>query len=97
MSRLPQHVEDELQAFLELRCPNAIMFKSQLLEESIEISNILVKEEKIELLNKVKKETIELPSKGKEETKKLQSKRKENIVLQIVKKETLELPKIENH
>jgi hypothetical protein len=30
MSRLPQHVEDELQAFLELLCPSAIMFKSQM-------------------------------------------------------------------
>jgi hypothetical protein len=35
-------------------------------EESIEISSILVKEEKIELLSKVKEETIELPSKGEE-------------------------------
>jgi hypothetical protein len=28
MFRIPQHVEDELQAFLELLCPNAIVFKS---------------------------------------------------------------------
>jgi hypothetical protein len=28
MSKLPQHVEDELQAFLELLCPNAIVLKS---------------------------------------------------------------------
>jgi hypothetical protein len=68
-----------------------------MLEESIEISNILVKEEKIELFNKVKEETIKLPSKGKEETKKLQSKREDNIMLQIVQEETLKLPKIKNH
>ncbi len=38
-----------------------------------------------------------MPNNGKEETKKLQSKGKKNIVLQIMKEETLELPKIENH
>jgi hypothetical protein len=62
-------------------------------KESIKISSILVKKEKIELFSKVKEEVIKL----KEKTKKLQSKAKENIMLQIVKKETLELPKIENH
>jgi hypothetical protein len=41
------------------------------LAQSIEISSLLVKEEKIELLRKVKKEIIELPHKGKEETKEL--------------------------
>jgi hypothetical protein len=97
MFRLPQHVEYELQAFLELLCPSAIVLKSQMFEESIEISSILVKEEKIELLDKVKEEIIELPNKGKDETKELQSKGKENIVLQIVKEETLELSKTNNH
>jgi hypothetical protein len=38
-----------------------------------------------------------LPNNGKEETKELQSKGKENIMLQIMKEETLELPEIENH
>ncbi len=57
MSKLPQHVEDELQAFLELLCPNAIVLKSQMPNESIKISKILIKEEKIELLSKVKEET----------------------------------------
>jgi hypothetical protein len=28
MCRIPQHVEDELQAFLELLCPSAIVLKS---------------------------------------------------------------------
>jgi hypothetical protein len=70
MSRVPQHVEDELQIFLELLCPSAIMFKSHMPKESIEISSILVKE-KIELLNKMKEEIIELPNNWKEETKKL--------------------------
>jgi hypothetical protein len=97
MSIIPQHVEDELQAFLKLLCLNAIVFKSQMPKESKEISSILVKEEKIELFSKVKEEIIVLPSNKKEETKKLQSKGKENIVLQIVKGETLELPKIRNH
>ncbi len=81
MSKVPQHVEDELQTFIELLCPSAIMFKSQMLKESIEILSILVKEEKIELLSKVKEEFIELPNNWKEETKELQSKLKENIVL----------------
>jgi len=65
-------------------------------KESKEISSILVKEEKIELFSKVKEEIVELLDNKKEETKKLQSKGKENIVLQIVKRETLELPKIGN-
>ncbi len=38
-----------------------------------------------------------MPDNEKEETKELQSKGKENIMLQIVKEETLKLPKIENH
>ncbi len=57
MSKLPQHVEDELQAFLELLCPNAIVLRSQMPKENIEISKILIKEKKIELLSKVKDET----------------------------------------
>jgi aspartyl/asparaginyl-tRNA synthetase len=80
MFRLSQHVEDEFQAFLELLCASAIVLKSQMPKENIEISNILVKEEKIELLSKVKEEIIELRNKGKEETKKLQSKRKHSVV-----------------
>jgi len=84
MSRLPQYAEDEFQTFLELLCPSAIVLKSQVPQESIEISSILVQEENIELLRKVKEETVKLFSKGKE-------------VLQIVKEETLKLPKIENH
>jgi hypothetical protein len=52
--------------------------------ESIEISIILIKEVKIELLSKVKEETIKLLSKGKK-------------VLQIVKEEMSKLPKIKNH
>jgi hypothetical protein len=60
------------------------VFRSEVLKESIEISSILVKEEKIELFSKLK-----------EETTKLFSKRKE--VLQIVKENMLELPKTENH
>ncbi len=94
MFRLPQHMKDELQAFLELLCPSVIMLVSQMPKESIEISSILIEEEKIELLRKMKEETINLPSKWNEETKKLQSKGKE--VLQIVKEETLKLPKIKN-
>ncbi len=65
MSRLPQCVEDEFQTFLELLCLNAIVLKSQVPKESIEISSILVKKEKIQLLNKVKEETIKLLSQGK--------------------------------
>jgi hypothetical protein len=87
-------VKDELQAFLESLCPSVIMFISQMPKESIKISSILIKEEEIELLMKVKEETMKLLSKWKEETKKLQSKGKE--VLQIVKEETLKLPKINN-
>jgi hypothetical protein len=45
----------------------------------------------------VKEKIIELPNNWKEKAKELQSKVKENIMLQIVKKETLKLPKIENH
>ncbi len=69
MFRLPQHVEDEIQAFLELLCPSAIVFKSQMLKESIKISNILLKKENIELLSKMKEEIIRLPNKAKEEMK----------------------------
>jgi hypothetical protein len=97
MFRVPQHVENELQTFLELLCPSAIMFKSQMPKKNIEISSILIKKEKIELFSKVKEEIIELPNNWKEKTKELQSKVKENIMLRIVKKETLKLPKIENH
>jgi hypothetical protein len=57
MSKLRQHVEDELQAFLEWLCPNAIVLRSWMPKESIQISKILIKEEKIELLSKVKEET----------------------------------------
>jgi hypothetical protein len=73
MSRLPSHVEDELQAFLELLCPSAIVLRSKVLKESI-----LVKDE---LLSRVKEESINLPSKGKEETRELQSKLKKYLVL----------------
>ncbi len=73
------------------------MFRSQMPRKSIEISSILIKKEKIELFSKVKEEIIELPYNWKEKPKELQSKVKENIMLQIVKKETLKLPKIENH
>jgi len=52
-----------------------------MLKESIEISILLVKKEKIELFNKVKEEIIKLPFNWKEETKELQSKVKENIML----------------
>jgi hypothetical protein len=90
-------VEDELQAFLKLLCPSAIVLRSQMLKESIEISNILIKEEKIKLLSKVEEKIIKLPNNRKEKTKKLQSKRKENIMLQIVKEETIELPKTKYH
>jgi hypothetical protein len=40
-----------------------------MLKESIKISNILVKKEKIELLSKMKEEIIGLPNKAKEEMK----------------------------
>ncbi len=66
-------------------------------KETIKISSILVKDEKIELFIIVKEEIIKLPNNWKEETKELQSKVKENIVLHIMKEETLELPKIKNH
>jgi hypothetical protein len=66
-------------------------------KENIKFSSILVKNEKIELFSTVKEEIRKFPSKGKEETKELQSKKKENIMLQIVKEETLGLPKIEHH
>jgi iron-sulfur cluster repair protein YtfE (RIC family) len=65
-------------------------------KESINISSILVKDEKIELFIIVKEEIIKLPNNWKEETKELQNKVKENIVLHIMKEETLELPKIKN-
>jgi len=48
-------VEDELQAFLELLYPSAIVFRSKVVKESI-----LVKDE---LLNTVKEESIDLPGK----------------------------------
>jgi hypothetical protein len=90
-------MEDEFQALLRLLCPSVVVLRSQMPKKSIEISSILIKEEKIELLSKMKEEIIELPNKGKEETKELQRIRKENIVLQIVKEETLELSKTNNH
>jgi len=62
MSRVPQHVEDELQTFLELLCPSGIVFRSHMPKESIKISSILIKKENIELLSKVKEEFIELPN-----------------------------------
>jgi len=37
MSRLPQHVENELKAISELLCLNAIVFKSQVPKKYIEI------------------------------------------------------------
>jgi hypothetical protein len=55
MYTLPSHVEDELQAFLELLYPSAIVFRSKVPKESI-----LVKDE---LLNTVKEESINLPGK----------------------------------
>ncbi len=73
------------------------MLRSQMFKESIEISSILVKEDKIKLLSKVKEKIIKLPNNRKEETKNLQSKGKENIMLQIVKEETIELPKTKYH
>jgi NCAIR mutase (PurE)-related protein len=81
MFRVSQHVEDELQTFLELLCLSVIVFKSQMPKKSLEILSILIKEENIELLSKVKEEIIKLLNNGKEETKEIQSKRKENIVL----------------
>jgi len=90
MSRLPSHVEDELQAFLKLFCPSAILLRSKVLKESI-----LVKDE---LLSKVKKKTIDLLNKGKEETRELQSKLKKYPVFHIkVKEKNIGLPKIDNH
>jgi hypothetical protein len=53
-------VEDELEAFLELFCPSAIMLRSKVPKESILVKN--------ELLSRVKEENIDLPNKGKEET-----------------------------
>jgi hypothetical protein len=82
MSRVPQHVED-VQAFLELLCFSAIMLRSQMSKESIEISSILVKKEKIELLSKVKCEIIELPSKGKEEPKNNRAKGKKTYCCKL--------------
>ncbi len=37
MSRLPQHVKDELQAFLELLCITVVVLKSQVPKKSKEI------------------------------------------------------------
>jgi hypothetical protein len=62
MSRLPSHVEDELQAFLELLCLSAIVLRSKVLKE-----NILVK---YELLSRVKEESINCLAQGR---KKLES------------------------
>ncbi len=90
MSILPSHVEDELQTFLKLLCPNVIVLRSKVFKE-----NILVKDE---LLNRVKKENIDLLNKGKEETRGLQNKLKKYPILHIkVKEENIGLPKIENH
>ncbi len=66
-------------------------------KESIEISSILIKKKKIELFSKMKEKIIKLPSNEKEETEELQSKRKKNMMLQIVKEETVELPKTKYH
>jgi hypothetical protein len=52
MSRVPQHVEDELQAFLELLCLSAIVLISKMPKESIEVSSTLVKEERLSCLTK---------------------------------------------
>jgi hypothetical protein len=52
MFKVPQHVEDELQACLKLICRSAIVVISHMPKESIEISSMLVKEENIELLSK---------------------------------------------
>jgi hypothetical protein len=90
MSRLLSQMEDELQTFLKLFCPSAIVFRSKVPKESIIIKD--------ELLSKVKEENIYLPNKGKEETKKLQSKLKQYLVLHIkVKEESIGLPKTYNH
>jgi hypothetical protein len=51
MSRLPQHVENELKAILELLCLSAVVLKSQVPKKSIEIWSTFFKEEKIELLS----------------------------------------------
>jgi hypothetical protein len=37
MSRLPQQVEDEFQAFVELLCLGAVVLKSQVPKKNIEI------------------------------------------------------------
>jgi hypothetical protein len=37
MSRLPQHVENELKAIVELLCLSAVLFKSQVPKISIKI------------------------------------------------------------
>jgi hypothetical protein len=41
MSKLPNHVEDEFQAFLKLICPTAIMLRSKVPKESILIKDKL--------------------------------------------------------
>jgi hypothetical protein len=51
MSRLPQHVENELQAILKLLRLSAVVLKSQVPKKSIEIWSIFFKEEKIELFS----------------------------------------------
>jgi hypothetical protein len=89
MSRLPSHVEDELQTFLKLLCPSAIMLRSKVPKE-----NILIKDE---LPSRVKEENINLPNKSKEETRELQRKLKKYPILHIkVKEKSIGLPKIEN-
>jgi hypothetical protein len=90
MFRLPSHVEDEFQAFLELICLSAIVLRSKVPKESILVKN--------ELLSRMKEESINLHNKWKEETKELQSKLKKYLILQIkVKEKNIGLPKIDNH
>jgi heme exporter protein D len=90
MSRIPSHVEDELQAIIKLLCLNGIVLRSKVPKESILI--------KYELLSKVKEESIDLPNKGKEETGELQNKLKKYPILHVkAKEDSIGLPKIENH
>ncbi len=90
MSKLPSHAEDEPRAFLKLLCPNAIVLKSKVPKE-----NILVKDE---LLSIMKEENIDLPSKGKRkpENYKTNGKNTQSCIWKW-KKESIGLPKIENH
>jgi hypothetical protein len=39
MSRVPQHVEDEFNPFLELLCPSAIVLRSHMPKESIDFKH----------------------------------------------------------